>query len=339
MVNDGKFRPEDERGITSFGESSKATDTGAIGKFGFGQKAVFHLCDAFVVHAHRDAAPFSTVVNPFLGVDVDSNVSSEWEPPNGEGLAEADLGLLSDAVPSDFPERWLALWLPFRRRELQPAPGVGFSSNFPSASATIAALVKPADLRLVLTGLRHLTSIDIREQGNIRCSITVDSARGRLLGPVKWTNGIRSFGGEVRVLPGQEAAPFVGREATLPVECLALLQRDPHWPTTTIDVRSPQPKPEKGRAARGGHTDPCPTRRPAELRISWAVFLPVSDEADIRIPFGEGPLGQWRMLLHGYFFLDAGRREIEGLKAAAASRSSGRTLPRSAAAGMPSFVT
>ena len=47
--------------------------------------------------------------------------------------------------------------------------------------------------------------------------------------------------------------------------------------------------------------------------------MPVSDEADIRIPFGEGPLGQWRMLLHGYFFLDAGRREIEGLNILGAS--------------------
>ena len=80
MVNDGKFRPEDELGITSFGESSKATDNGAIGKFGFGQKAVFHLCDAFVVHAHRDAAPFSTVVNPFLGVDVDGKLAANGNP-------------------------------------------------------------------------------------------------------------------------------------------------------------------------------------------------------------------------------------------------------------------
>src|SRR6266480_130940 len=46
VVNDGCFRKEDERGITSFGESSKATDSAAIGKFGLGQKAVFHLCDA-----------------------------------------------------------------------------------------------------------------------------------------------------------------------------------------------------------------------------------------------------------------------------------------------------
>jgi len=317
VVNDGTFRSEDERGITSFGESSKATDNGAIGKFGFGQKAVFHLCDAFVVHAHRDGIPFSTVVNPFLGVDVDGNICSEWEPSNGGGLSQDDLKLLGDAVPSDFPDRWLALWLPFRRSELLPAPGVGFSSNFPSASATIEALVKPGDLRLVLAGLRHLTSIDIREQGSSCCAITVDSGRGRLLGPVQWTKGIRSFGGETRSLLDQVTAPFVGREATLPMERLALLQRDPHWPTT-IDVRSPQPKPEKGEPHGAATLIRARQDRPAELRISRAVFLPVSDETDIRIPLDEGLPGQWRLLLHGYFFLDSGRREIEGLKMPAA---------------------
>src|SRR5258708_26165975 len=51
VINDGEFRHEDQRGIISFGESAKATDTAAIGKFGFGQKAVFHLCDAFLVYA------------------------------------------------------------------------------------------------------------------------------------------------------------------------------------------------------------------------------------------------------------------------------------------------
>ena len=51
VVNDGEFREEDEHGIVSFSESGKATDSAAIGKFGIGQKAVFHLCDAFVVCA------------------------------------------------------------------------------------------------------------------------------------------------------------------------------------------------------------------------------------------------------------------------------------------------
>jgi len=51
----------------------------AIGKFGLGQEAIFHLCDAFVVYAYGDSEPFSTVVNPFLGVGVDGNISPDWD--------------------------------------------------------------------------------------------------------------------------------------------------------------------------------------------------------------------------------------------------------------------
>lgn len=78
VANDGVFRKQDESGITSFGESSKAADSAAIGKFGFGQKAVFHLCDAFIGYARREnGPPFSTVVNPFLEVDVAGNISRQ----------------------------------------------------------------------------------------------------------------------------------------------------------------------------------------------------------------------------------------------------------------------
>jgi hypothetical protein len=131
VANDGFFRKQDESGITSFGESSKAADSAAIGKFGFGQKAVFHLCDAFIVYAQRDnGETFNTVVNPFLEVDVAGNTSRQWEPPDGL-LDPTDVGLLRGEVASDFPDRHLVLWLPLRREGIQPAPGVGFSSNIP----------------------------------------------------------------------------------------------------------------------------------------------------------------------------------------------------------------
>jgi hypothetical protein len=136
-----------------------------VGKFGLGQKAVFHLCDAFVVYAYGGNEPFSTVVNPFLGVEVDGNISREWEPPSDGGLVDADLLLLRRELSIDFPNRCFALWLPFRREGLRPAPGVGFSSNFPSGSQTIAELAKPADLRVLLTALRHVESVEIREHG------------------------------------------------------------------------------------------------------------------------------------------------------------------------------
>ena len=152
VANDGFFRKQDESGITSFGESSKAIDSAAIGKFGFGQKAVFHLCDAFIVYARRgkDYA-FNTVVNPFLEVDVADNISRHWEP-----LDPADVGFLGGKIASDFSDRYLLLWLPLRRESIQPAPGVGFSSNMPSAAETIRELIRPDDLRAVLS--KHPTS-------------------------------------------------------------------------------------------------------------------------------------------------------------------------------------
>jgi len=307
VVNDGVFRKDDERGITSFGESGKATDSAAIGKFGLGQKAVFHLCDAFVVYAYGDNEPFSTVVNPFLGVEVDGNVTQDWD-----GLVDTDLKLLRRQVSPDFPDRCLALWLPFRREGLRPAPGVDFSSNFPSGSETIAELANPDDLRVLLTTLRHLESVEIREHGETRCAIGIDDIRDRLLGPKHWHSGTRSFGGTIKTRPDQPVAQFVGRESMILDGRLAGLRLTPHWPKT-ISVLSSTPQPEKGEPHGAATLLRAPKSALSQLRISWAVFLPISEASDIAIPLDGNALGQFRLLLHGYFFLDSGRRQIEGL--------------------------
>ena len=172
VVNDGVFREKDERDIVSFGESGKATDSAAIGKFGIGQKAVFHLCDAFVVCAHGHDRPFNTVVNPFLNVEVDGNVTRNWEP-----LSDADLELLRDEVPTDFLDRCLILWLPVRREGLQPAPGTGFSSDLPNASTVVEELARLEDLRTVLTALRHLESIESRTVSDVLCRLHTQRRR------------------------------------------------------------------------------------------------------------------------------------------------------------------
>jgi hypothetical protein len=320
VANDGFFRKQDESGITSFGESSKAADSAAIGKFGFGQKAVFHLCDAFIVYAQRDnGETFNTVVNPFLEVDVAGNTSRQWEPPDGL-LDPTDVGLLRGEVASDFPDRHLVLWLPLRREGIQPAPGVGFSSNIPSSAGTIRELIRPDDLHVLLTALRYLKSIEILEGGELRCALKLDDTRGRFLGQGRLGDGVRSFGGAIAATTERSTAPFVGREAMALDGRLAALKRTQHWPQT-ITVLSPQPVPEKGEP----HGAATLLRIPkgaieraasAQLRISWAVFLPVSDASDIVIPLDGSTLGRFHLLLHGYFFLDSGRRQIEGLDAA-----------------------
>jgi hypothetical protein len=273
---------------------------------------VFHICDAFAVCASGEDGSFSTVVNPFLEVDVDGNVTRDWEPPSDSGLAETDLALLRRELSAEFLDRSLILWLPFRRIELMPAPGVGFSSNLPSASQTVAELARPDDLRGLLAALRHLDSIEIRADVETRYAVSVHDATGRLLGPNDWRTGTRSFGGKISTSPRKWVAQFVARETTIQGGRLERLRLTPHWPKT-ISVLSPMPEPEKGephgaatllRTARGAQS---------RVRISWAVFLPVSEAADIIIPIGAAELGEFHLLLHGYFFLDSGRRHIEGL--------------------------
>ena len=312
VVNDGIFREDDKAGITSLGESPKSADDTAIGKFGFGQKSVFHLCDAFVVYAYGKNVAFSTVVNPFLGIEAEGNVSHTWEPPSKDGLLETDLQLLIKAAGPNYKHRGLILWLPLRRKDLRPAPDLEFSTNLPTPSATIGELNRVSDLRVLLTTLRHLESIDICENKAAACSIKVKEARGRLLGPDKWEKGIRQFGGVMESEVDRSTCKFVAREVVSPDSGLTKLKRNDYWPKI-FDVRSKKPKLEKGQPHGAVTLLRDKTQGHAKFRISWAVFLPISDDFDEEITVNSSTLGELRLLLHGYFFLDSGRRKIEGL--------------------------
>ncbi len=311
VANDGVLTAADRQGILAFGESVKAADRAAIGKFGLGQKAVFHLCDAFVVHAVGVDEPFTSVVNPFLGVKVAGNVTSCWER-----VSEADIALLRRAAPG-FGERTLLLWLPLRRDELMPAPNAGFSTNRPECEAIVKELARTDDLLVLLTALRHLESVEVRRQGETLCSVRVGARHARLLGPDDHPPSQRSFCGTIDT-DRDDSVTFVGREATLREDDLERLRCSAHWPKT-ISALSSEPEREKGE--QHGAVTLLRTRKNAtqrsELRTSWAVFLPISEAEGPVIPLEVAHLGEIHLLLHGYFFLDSGRRHIEGLDARA----------------------
>ena len=312
VVNDGKFRSEDEEGIISFGESSKTADSAVIGKFGLGQKAVFHICDAFAVYAYDASRTFSRIVNPFLNVQVTGNKTRAWESQGDGGLAESDLRLLESAASPDFADRGLILWFPFRRAELRPAPDLGFSPNAPNPSETIEELARLDDLALIVTALRHLEKIEIREDGVTRCALHLRRNSERLHGPTILQERLRKFSGAISIGPGQPVRDYVAREAILADGKAAQFQHSPFWPKT-LSVLDSNPKPEKG-APHGAVTlFRAANAVTSTLRISWAVFLPISDSYDIEIPLSIDAPCQVRILFHGYFFLDSGRRRIEGL--------------------------
>ena len=312
IVNDGAFRPEDRKGILSFGESVKETDDAAIGKFGLGQKAVFYLCDAFAVHSFgQEQRSNDIVVNPFKGVDVKGNVTDGWET-----LKKSDTDRLREAA-ADFHGRGLILWLPFRRDGLEPAPQAGFSSHRPTIEGTVRQVDRPDELRSLLTTLRHLRDVEIQTNGETHRVVRVLDG-DRLLGPTKnWREDERIFAGIIATGAGdqEESQRFVAREATVWNDRLKGLQSGDHWPRTPSAL-SLKPTPEKG-GPHGAATLVHIDGPGSALEIDWAVFLPIS-ETYRKISVKEPNLGCFRLLLHGYFFLDSGRRRIKGLECPAA---------------------
>ena len=333
IANDGRFSQKDRTSILSFASSVKATDDAAIGKFGFGQKAVFHLCDAFAVHAFGQEEPFSDIVNPFEDVEVKGNVTGGWKT-----LTESDAKLLRQAA-ADFRGHGLLLWLPLRRDGLHPAPDAGFSTTLPKIGETVQQVDKPDDLKSLLTTLRHLRDIEIQENSETRRAVRVLDGE-RLLGPKDWRKNVRkdvrTFTGTIATGPEPSKEKFVAREAMLRNERLEDLRSSNHWPRTQSAFSS-KPTPEKGEP-HGAATllrVAGPRDGQSILDIAWAVFLPVSKTDGKEISIGTPNLGHLRLSLHGYFSWTA---------AGAASKVCGnplrmahlRTPPRFVAPGTPS---
>ncbi|MDB9532719.1 hypothetical protein PN496_14400 [Nodularia spumigena CS-1038] len=57
FLNNGTFTREDAKAITYIGVDANAGNKGKIGKFGLGQKSIFHFCEAFFFIARSENIP------------------------------------------------------------------------------------------------------------------------------------------------------------------------------------------------------------------------------------------------------------------------------------------
>ena len=307
--NDGEFKPSDANALRSFGIGSKAGDTGAIGKFGLGMKSVFHLCEALFYVAWDGERFDCEGLTPWkqdgqsLHRDWDETCDADWNRLKDLGRDLAADGGRDGA--------WFLLWLPLRmKRHLRtpeghetgavirrfpgdrPADGLAFL-NEGKLTHEIAAM---------LPLLRHLKRVEHKGGDN---RFVLELADGpRLMGEAKAS-------GQVLWVDGKPRFAFSGRRVESPDADgrFADMKARKEWPRTRYRDELGKEREEKDKASPEGAVLFCSGHRNETIsRLHWAVFLPVEDDSE-DLGGIDGKRGH-SLILHGQFFLDAGRKRI-----------------------------
>jgi len=119
FVNDGGFSDDDALAICWFGVDLNARDAAKIGKFGLGQKSIFHFCEAFFYIARSEFLSG----NPYRGHFLNPWASpTDPKRPAWKQLTEADKEIVERYLATQDllskRKQYLILWIPLRVQPL-----------------------------------------------------------------------------------------------------------------------------------------------------------------------------------------------------------------------------
>ena len=312
FFNDGEFKENDAEDLRSFGIGSKAGDTSAIGKFGLGMKSVFHLCEALFYVAWDGNHFHCEGLTPWKQ---DSHtLHKEWdETSDTDWCRLKDLG--NDLAADGGKDcTWFLLWLPLRmKKHLQTHAGQEtgaiinrFPGDEPAGELAFLNDEKLAhDMAEMLPLLRHLERVEHKGEDNRFVLRLADVPR--LMGePLR-----QQVGGQVLWADGRQRLAFSGRRIEGPDTDgrFADMKAREEWPRTRSRNEWGHECQKKDKASAEGAVLFCSGRRSeTSSRLHWAVFLPVEDGSE-DLGSNHGERGH-SLILHGQFFLDAGRKKI-----------------------------
>lgn len=293
LANDGVFDVKARQGMDKFGGSLKATDKTAVGRFGLGQKSVFHICDAFIVVSQGHipvVTPF--VVNPFTAIGKPGDNCQAWDVAPSDIDCERLLAAGLDTAPQQMVQ-----WFPLRRTDLRPK---STSAGFLSDCYNMSLLSKSADhfwLSSIVAMLRNIHWLEVvGPEGQITL---VDRKSSPRLHFRENEPGEFPFGG---TLGG--ACQSAGREVMASGDFGKVLIDSQDWPE--IRNRDTDEMEKQKALPHGAVVLVVDPEGPGQLEVIWSVFLPVEDE--VSIPLATS--GTVKILLHGYFFVDSGRNRV-----------------------------
>ena len=331
--NNGEFKPEDKRHIRSFAENAKAGEDSTIGKFGLGMKSVFHLCEAFFYIAYDGKDTHPEFLNPWDDGDKEfKHPHMDWDTAWNEHH-KADTSYIKQAFADylDTEKHWFLLWIPLRcKAHLQADDGEEYGSlinSFPgdnpevelnflkdnhlaeTLGGLLPLLKNLQEIRFVATGLDR----DNWKSHEFRVSLRTEH-RMNLIN----TDVITSTGEIVTATAqGEQVWPVWGRRIrnTQTDSLFYQLKQDSRWPKTRYrDGKGRQQTASDKSSAESAVLISHQSDTSGGLTLQWAVFLPLEEESHIVfIPIEDG-LRHYRIVLHGQFFIDAGRRGIHDFK-------------------------
>ncbi len=327
VLNDGKFKASDQQAIRSFGLNAKAGDAGVIGKFGLGMKSVFHLCESFFYLASHDGKLTRDFLNPWYADDHEcSEMHQQWETITGKD--EECLKEVALAQPEVSNERnWFLLWVPLRKRSHVPQyaerPMAPIIERYPgdNAEEDLDFFSDPlTDQRIagLLPLLRNLEQVrfagaEMREPFLVKLKSTPSEQRLDHSTDELQICGLVSDdsqnSGHFHFLARQRMAGHI-----FPFDSLRNARTWPSSMVITEPGRPREPRPDKASAEAAvmfAHAD----NRSGQLDLQWAVFLPTEEQRFSYKALIPGSSREYRMVLHGQFFVDAGRRGIADMDA------------------------
>ena len=314
FFNDGEFKQSDAHDLRSFGITSKAGDNSPIGKFGLGMKSVFHLCEALFYVAWDGKDLHREGLTPWKRDD-------HWPHPEWDETRNADweyLTALGKRIAAQERLTWFLLWLPLRmRKHLQVASGQesgAIISRFPGDDpsgelAFLNDMTLAQNVAEMLPLLKHLERVQHQGQEN-PFSLRLTGAL-RLMDDPPCTD----VSGQVLQEDGSPLLTFSGNRVANPdvSSRFADMKVREEWPRTWYRDelgREHQAEDKTSPEAAVVFCSSAATR--TRSRLHWAVFLPVEDGSEVlRVEHGQRGHS---LVLHGQFFLDAGRKKIHGLE-------------------------
>jgi len=299
IINDGPVTRSNIQSIKEVGNSDKTADGKKIGKFGLGMKSVFHLAEGFFLFGQNSPVEYPYFVTPWT-----KESHPSWETAwneNKELLANYVEKKLSSYL-LDW-KRWFCVWIPLRReKDLgNVSPIVKEFPHDAKKFITTDYIYRAAHLLPMLKNVKRVSFFDgerIFEEIDIKASHRLTGENGNF-GGIANTQG--------KISPFQ----FIGHEIVDQSHVFEQLRQSQFWPESMQE--------EEGKSSffsvkdkTQAHAGVCIVRddenTSAFVRVNQCVYLPLTDST-----WSEKIDGKvsYTINLHGGFFVDAGRQDLD----------------------------